>query len=391
MQDNNNSKIFFGVKMRKFLIFFAFLVNLISSVQARLLSESEMTDFIDNNEENISHLQKQYGIHKGYSVIEVAKQEIIKRTTSKEYREKCKDIIFSALNGIGLGGVDETKKANPAECRFAYLALYTIGINAQKLDANTLLPYIDGASDVLAQHREACNDIIKLAHAIRIPVAGGRNDPSILSVRIADLINGKTNEWNNTNLLKLKIYKSGDFLLPTGELAKKYLFDKTSLPKVPLGFDESVDRLLGNKTILSNVKAANIIKEFNALQKERAFQEMESNLKYEGTNLTIEDKDYAKKAIFGFFLEDKSVTLGKLLTVTYDRASLRPGVSKELKRLHIFAHPDKASEESFIYDSNIPTVLTSLTAIIDECKDFTISVAAATYSANFLRKDYRTK
>jgi predicted RND superfamily exporter protein len=106
LQDNNNSKIFFGVKMRKFLIFFAFLVNLISSVQARLLSESEMTDFIDNNEENISHLQKQYGIHKGYSVIEVAKQEIIKRTTSKEYREKCKDIIFSALNGIGLGGVD---------------------------------------------------------------------------------------------------------------------------------------------------------------------------------------------------------------------------------------------------------------------------------------------
>jgi hypothetical protein len=106
---------------------------------AKLLTEFEMTTFIQENKSSLQTLAQKENYHMGYAVVEFAKQQMVRREFGKDLegekrkREHLGNVITSALHGIGFGGISTTNVANDGERRSAYLALYAISINLPQL------------------------------------------------------------------------------------------------------------------------------------------------------------------------------------------------------------------------------------------------------------------
>ena len=148
-----------------------FVAFLMLPTHARLLTSTEMRDFMGAHIDEIDAIHKRDGLHHGYCVVELAKQRMLKDEFSGEDQLKVSsyygNVILSALSGIGFGGLSKTKKvANIAEHRTAYLALYALGLNlAENLDDVSLLPVTEACD--YKSHYQACNDFIRLGYMIQ--------------------------------------------------------------------------------------------------------------------------------------------------------------------------------------------------------------------------------
>ncbi len=297
-----------GAKMIKSLGFFLLSVIFITSVHAGLLTESDMKKFMEDNKESIADLQAIHGIHKGYCVVRLAEQKMAEINISEQNFIKYKNVILSALSGIGFGGISKTKKASSKECYLASMALYTIGINCEKLTQDSMVPYTDGMLTTHKQHVEACNDLIVLANKIRGNKVLNENHPSQEARIFANYINKLSEQCNNGFIQEYESYKANDFDI-AGKVAQQHLFGE----EIELDFDQSADVLLGNVYAFGDISCAELLKEFNRFV-QTAFGKKYSDLLLL-SSLDFSTKQFVQKKLMAalYYVGDESSSMKKLI------------------------------------------------------------------------------
>jgi len=362
-----------GEKMR-FIFYFIVLASLIPSLQAYIYNERQMGVFIRENQAEIDSIRAKYKVHRGYAVLEVAKQKILSDFESFGHYQ---NVILSALKGVGVGGLSKTKKANPFERRIGYLALYTIGINTERVTDNFQISELNKPTDAQRRHVDVCNELIRQSNSMRTDfVRLGRNQIPPASRRFAELIDQTRVNLSKQNLQPKvnKIYKAEDFN-KEGELDKKY----RKLP-IKLSLDETITILLKDKEI-ERVSLVNIIKDFDLMEKVD-FYILNKELIDKGVSvrnewgelprgpfLTEKDIKKAKAAILAAMYGQEY--LKSLLDIKYrDRRiylRLKPGIRNRMLRLLRPTHPDKL-DKAFVYAEGLVKLGNEFSKVLDECK-----------------------
>lgn len=106
------------------------LLSVFTESHARLLSEREMQSFMEVHKREIANALPGANARKGYRVIAVAREMMQTNLFEASLKPKVaayySNVIFSALKGIGVGGIS-SKKASFKEKNCALMALYIIG------------------------------------------------------------------------------------------------------------------------------------------------------------------------------------------------------------------------------------------------------------------------
>lgn len=365
----------------RFIFCFILLASLIPSLHARILNEREMRIFIGDNRNEIDHIRTTYKVHKGYAVIEVAKQKILSDFESFGYY---KDVILSTLTGAGVGGLSTTKKANPFERRIGYLALYAIGINAEAVTHHLQIPHLDMPTDAQRRHVDICNELIRQSNSIRSDsVRLGLDETPAGSRRFAELIEqtrislSKQNFQPKTN----KVYKVEDFK-KEGELDKKY----RKLP-IKLSFAQTADERLRDTTLCGQ-PAANIFKSFREVIESKAYKDLKKFL--DGgvrRPMTVMDEEKGEYITVGCVVTESDIkgmkagilnamyqnrVLQSLFEMKGQYRRLKSTVRAQTLRLMKKIHDDKL-DTLFKYDEDLVRIGNELNEILAECKEVSIS------------------
>lgn len=366
----------------RIIIYLMLMANLMTSLQASLLSAADVEDFIGNHEERISVIQRDYKVHRGYGIIEIAKQEMIKATADRV--DYYRDVILSVLKGIGIkGGLSKTKKANPYERRMGYLALYAIGINIDTVTADSRLSHVDKATPAQRIHIDRCNELIQNSNSIRRdPVNFTAVFPEA-SRRFADLIEKTRLDLNGQNHQPKpsKAFKAADFALG-GELDIKY----RRLP-VKLSFEHSLRKTLNGEKIFDQ-SAVRIFQDFKKVFTSKAYKEAKALIDggermpmtvWDGCRtittacVAFQDIVSAKVMILDSMSNESSLLLG-LFDINNQRKQLKRRVKNRTLQLMKEIHVDKlALDKHFEYDLDLVRLGNELNEILGQCKGISIS------------------
>lgn len=366
----------------KLVVYFLLLLNLICSLEARLLTPLEMKIFINDRQGDVNLVAKKYKVHPNYAAIEVAKQEMLKK--SVEDISYYKRVILSAFQGIGSkSGLSKTKKANPFERRIGYLALYAIGVNLDKLTDDSLVPNLTMATLEQIKHISKVNGVIRLAFQLRSDLKKLRSNGSSNAAReIAGLV-----EETRVSLSKQssqpkpsKAYPVAAFM-KDGELDKKY-----RLLDLKLSFDETVDKLLAGKKLF-DTPAADVLKAFKAMSDTQDYKGFKKIIS-DGVRLPMDVWDeFGKKVTVGKMVTERDLidAKGEILALMSHKENLqclldnslvkssrrywrlKPKVRTHTRRLMLIIHVDKL-DDSFEYDEDVVKVGNELNEVLGNCE-----------------------
>jgi hypothetical protein len=203
----------FSILIKSFVLI-AGLIAFVLPTHARLLTPTEMQDFMGAHKGEIDAIHQKHGLHRGYCVVELAKQRMLNNEFSKEDRFKaCSyygNVILSALNGVGFGGLSKTNQvASVSEHRTTYLALYALGLNLAEIPDAPLLPVTEVSEH--KNHYQVCNGLINLGYVIQNDETRSSSASSILAAIV-----------ENTHIAGRKSYEAAAFNVG-GDLYDKYL------------------------------------------------------------------------------------------------------------------------------------------------------------------------
>ncbi|MBY0462674.1 MAG: hypothetical protein K2Q34_05800 [Alphaproteobacteria bacterium] len=335
-----------------------------------MLSPREMQDFIRDNKDEIDEIKAPYKMHEGYRVIEVAKQKMVKGSVGEIARYK--DIILSALKGIGIkGGLSKRKKATPYERRMGILALYAIGINIDEVSEDSQISLDGITTPEQRKHIEICNRLISGANSIRGDSIG---EPSTEADKFYGLID-KTRVALSRQSFPLPddSYDSADFRL--GEKAD------LQYRKVPilLSFEGATKQYLRKEKVFKTdadklVMAFKVIMESHDYKKNKPLlagdnlvakrSVLFSLYQDESLRALFEEKEVADKEISGLVL---------MIPGSVKSSKLKSRSKFTVQKMLTAVHPDKTKFDPFTYDATkIMQIIEELVLLITQSANIEI-------------------
>jgi hypothetical protein len=344
---------------------------MVASSKARMLSPREMQDFIRDNKDEIDEIKAPYKMHEGYRVIEVAKQKMAKGSVGEIAWYK--DIILSALKGIGIkGGLSKRKKATPYERRMGTLALYAIGINMAAIDGDSQIS-LDGITTLeQRKHIEICNRLISGANSIRGDSIG---EPSTTADKFYDLID-KTREDLSRQGLQPQPDDSYD---PTDfRLGEKVDLQYRKVP-ILLSFEGAIKQYLRKEKIFGTdadklVRAFKSVMESHDYKKNKPLLAGENSVakrsvlfslyQDESLRALFEEKEVADKEISGLVL---------MIPGSVKSSKLKSRSKFTVQKMLTAVHPDKTKFDPFTYDAaKIMQIIEELVLLITQSANIEI-------------------